>query len=65
VYFFNDQDGEPNLQFIGSLLNAPGSPAPDQAVFNLVRLIHETTDPYWTYPQILKDIYPGSYLGKI
>jgi hypothetical protein len=63
VYSFNGNDGQINLQFIGSILNYPGLGSPP--VLNIVRLIYESSHPEEDCAVILKDLYPSSYLSRI
>jgi hypothetical protein len=63
VYSFAGQDGQTNLQFIGNLPSSWNDPTPP--ILNIVRAIYELTKPNADYKQILTEMYPQSYLGKI
>jgi hypothetical protein len=63
VYSFRAEDGQVNLQFIGSLPNFQTFPT--QPVLNIVRLIYEKTNPMEDYKHILKKMYPAGHLSRI
>lgn len=63
IYSFTDQKGQEQIQFLGSI---PMSKYVSNAIlYNLVSSINETDNPYTNYKQILKNLYPEAYIGKV